>query len=277
MRYAKYAIVAVIFASLVAIAPNFAYSQAGTLTVKVDKTSYAMGETITISGTVPAVLEGVPVAIQVFNPRNTMYTIDQVTPNADGTYSTTIKVGGKLGIDGIYTVKATYSGQSVQATFEFKGGGEGGMPGTIRVEFEGNVFNVKASLSNGSITKIEVDPEFTSLIITVKTSATKDGTLDITLPRELIDARTGQGRMGDDDKFIVLVDGNESDKFTEAGTTATERSLSIPVPAGTEEIEIIGTIVIPEFGILAALVLAAAVGAIIVVSRKNQIMKVLPI
>ncbi len=276
MRYAKYAIVAVIFASLVAIAPNFAYSQAGTLTVKVDKTSYATGETITISGTVPAILEGVPVAIQVFNPRNTMYTIDQVTPNADGTYSTTIKVGGKLGIDGIYTVKATYSGQSVQATFEFKGGG-GAPTGTIRVEFQGNVFNVKASLSNGSITKIEVDPEFTSLIITVKTSATEDGTLDITLPRELIDARTGQGRMGDDDKFIVLVDGNESDKFTEAPATATERSLSIPVPAGTEEIEIIGTVVIPEFGILAAFVLAAAVGAIIVVSRKNQIMKVLPI
>ncbi|MGH9909810.1 MAG: PEFG-CTERM sorting domain-containing protein, partial [Nitrososphaerales archaeon] len=222
MRYAKYAIVAVIFASLVTIAPNFAYSQAGTLTVKVDKTSYATGETITISGTVPAILEGVPVAIQVFNPRNTMYTIDQVTPNADGTYSTTIKVGGKLGIDGIYTVKATYSGQSVQATFEFKGGG-GAPTGTIRVEFQGNVFNIKASLSNGSITKIEVDPEFTSLIITVKTSATEDGTLDITLPRELIDARTGQGRMGDDDKFIVLVDGNESDKFTETPATATER------------------------------------------------------
>lgn len=275
MRYAKYAIVAVIFASLVAIAPNFAYSQAGTLTVKVDKTSYATGETITISGTVPAVLEGVPVAIQVFNPRNTMYTIDQVTPNADGTYSTTIKVGGKLGIDGIYTVKATYSGQSVQATFEFKGVGVG-PSGTIRVEFLGNVFNVKASLSNGSITKIEVDPEFTSLIITVKTSATEDGILDITLPRELIDARTGQGRTGDDDKFIVLVDGNESEA-KETATTATERSLSIPVPAGTEEIEIIGTIVIPEFGILAAFVLAAAVGAIIVVSRKNQILKVLPI
>jgi predicted secreted protein with PEFG-CTERM motif len=48
------------------------------------------------------------------------------------------------------------------------------------------------------------------------------------------------------------------------------------VPAGTEDIEIIGTCVIPEFGVIAALVLAAAVGAIVVVSRKNQILKVLP-
>jgi predicted secreted protein with PEFG-CTERM motif len=34
--------------------------------------------------------------------------------------------------------------------------------------------------------------------------------------------------------------------------------------------------VIPEFGVLAALVLAAAVGAIIVMSRKSQIPKILP-
>lgn len=272
MRYAKYAIVAVIIASLVAIAPNFAYSQAGTLTVRVDKSSYGAGETITISGTVPAVLEGVPVAIQVFNPRNTMYTIDQVLPNADGTYSTTVKVGGTLGIDGIYTVKATYSGQSVQTTFTFTGA----PPTGLRVEVDGHVFDIQATLSNGSITKIEVDKDFTSLIITVRTSTTQDGTLEITLPRGLIDARLGPGgNTGDDDQFIVLVDGDEAD-FRETSTTATQRTLSIPVPAGTEEIEIIGTWVVPEFGVIAALVLAAAVGAIIIMSRKNQIQKVLP-
>jgi predicted secreted protein with PEFG-CTERM motif len=270
MRYVKYAIVAVIFASLVSIAPNFAYSQAGTLTVRVDKTSYGAGEMIRVTGTVPAVLEGVPVAIQVFNPRNTMYTIGQPTPNADGTYSFDFRVGGTLGINGIYTVRATYSGQSVQATFEFTGG-EMAPPGTFRVEFQGNVFNVKYSLSNGSIRSIEVDPDFTSLIITVTTSTTEDGTLEITLPRQLIDAKIN----GQDDEFIVLVDGDDS-TFEETATTATERTLRIPVPAGTEEIEIIGTVVIPEFGVLAALVLAAAVGAIIVMSRKSQIPKILP-
>jgi len=269
MRYARYVIAAVLVASLISMVPNASYSQAA-LTVKVDKASYGAGEEVRISGTVPAVLEGVPVAIQVFNPRNTMYTIDQVTPNADRTYSATVKIGGKLGISGIYTVKATYSGQSVQATFEFTGG----IPvevGTIRVTFDGNVFNVKASLSNGSIQSIEVDPDFTSIIIFVRTSATEDGKLEITLPRDLIDARIN----GDDDDFIVLVDGEEAD-FEETDTTRTSRTLVIPVPAGAEEIEIIGTMVVPEFGILAALVLAVAVGAIIAVSRKNQILKVLP-
>lgn len=269
MRNARYATVAVLIASLIFVVPQVGYSQAGTLTVKVDKGSYGVGESIMVSGTVPAVIEGVPVAIQVFNPRNTMYTIGQPTPNADGTYSFEFKVGGKLGINGIYTVKATYSGQSVQTTFEFTGG-EVPTPGGVRVEFEGNVFNIDASLSNGSIQSIEVDPDFTSLIISVSTTD-EDGELTITLPRDLIDARID----GDDDDFIVLVDGEEAD-FEESETTSSERTLVIPVPGGAEEIEIIGTQVIPEFGILAALVLAAAVGAIVVVSRKNQLLKVLP-
>lgn len=271
MRYARYAIAAVLIASLIFVVPEVAYSQAKTLTVKVDKPSFAAGETIKVTGTVPAVIEGVPVAIQAFNPRNTMYTIGQPTPNADGTFSFEFKVGGKLGINGIYTVKATYSGQSVQTTFEFTGGEAGGTPaGTIKVEFGNNVFNVKASLSNGSIQKIEVDPDFTSIVITV-TTTDKDGELTITLPRQLIDAK----KDGTDDTFTVLVDGDEAE-FNEAAPTATERTLTIPVKAGAEEIEIIGTMIIPEFGILAALVLAAAVGAIVIVSRKNQILKLLP-
>ncbi|MFQ5969094.1 MAG: PEFG-CTERM sorting domain-containing protein [Nitrososphaerales archaeon] len=271
MLYAKCFVAAVLVASIISIVPNVAYSQAAALTVKVDKTSYGAGEEVMISGTVPAVLEGVPVAIQVFNPRNTMYTIDQVTPNADGTYSTTVKIGGKLGISGIYTVKATYSGQSVQATFEFTGGEAVTEPGTIRVEFEGNVFNVKASLSNGNIQSVEVDPDFTSIILFISTSETEDGELLITLPRDLIDSRIN----GDDDDYILLVDGEEAD-FEETETTSTSRTLVIPIPAGAEEVEIIGTVVVPEFGILAALVLVVAVGAIIAVSRKNQILKLLP-
>ena len=275
MRYARYSMAALLVASMMFVVPQLAYSQAGTLTVKVDKSSYGTGEEIMISGTVPAVIEGVPVAIQVFNPRNTMYTIDQVTPNADGTYSATIKVGGKLGIGGIYTVKATYSNQSVQTQFEFTGEGDTGTcpaGSCIMVEFEGNKIPVKYKITNGSVRGIEVDPDFTSIIISI--SATDDGELTITLPRKLIDAKF-EGCGGDDDEFIVLIDGEE-ETYDETDTTSSDRELVIPIPGGAEEVEIIGTCIIPEFGILAPLVLAAAVGAIIVASRKNQILKFLP-
>ena len=266
---------ALLVASMMFVVPQLAYSQAGTLTVQVDKDSYGTGEEIMISGTVPAVIEGVPVAIQVFNPRNTMYTIDQVTPNADGTFSTTIKVGGKLGISGIYTVKATYSNQSVQTQFEFTGGeGPSGCaaPTCVMVDFEGNKIPVQYTMTNGSVRGIEVDPDFTSIIIAV--SATDDGELTLTIPRKLLDARF-DGCGGDDDEFIVLVDGEE-ETYDETDTTSSDRTLMIEIPGGAEEVEIIGTCIIPEFGILAPLVLAAAVGAIIVASRKTQILKFLP-
>ena len=217
MRYARYSMAALLVASMMFVVPQLAYSQAGTLTVKVDKDSYVTGEEIMISGTVPAVIEGVPVAIQVFNPRNTMYTIDQVTPNADGTYSTTIKVGGKLGIAGIYTVKATYSNQSVQTQFELTGEGA---PTGIRVEFDGNVFFVDAKLTNGSVRSIDIDTDFMSIIVSI--SATADGELTITLPRKLIDAKF-DGCVGDDDEFIVLVDGEE-ETAEETDTTSTDRT-----------------------------------------------------
>lgn len=265
MHYAKYAVVAVMFASLIYIAPTIAYSQqVGRISVQVDKQSYGAGETVQVSGKVPTVLAGETVNIQVFNPKNVMYSIDQVVPNEDRTFSTTVNIGGKLGIGGTYTVKAAYLGQNAQGTFEFTGG-----PAMRGLTVEG--FEIKATLSNGSISGIKIDKDFMSLVISVRTNMDKNGTLDITLPRELIDAKLD----GKDDAFIAMVDGDEQE-IKETNTSSTSRTLSIPVPAGAAEIEIIGTQVIPEFGIVAALVLAAAIGVITVISRKNQILNLLP-
>ena len=46
---------------------------------------------------------------------------------------------------------------------------------------------------------------------------------------------------GDDDDFIILADGDEPN-FTETSTTGQSRTLSIELPSGTEEIEIIGSV-----------------------------------
>ena len=70
-----------------------------------------------------------------------------------------------------------------------------------------------------------------------------------------------------DDQFFVLNDGQEA-QFTETKTT-TDRTLTIPFTDGTGQIEIIGTFIVPEFGPIAALVLAIAIISIIVVSAKT--------
>jgi hypothetical protein len=83
----------------------------------------------------------------------------------------------------------------------------------------------------------------------------------ITLPRALIDSKTGAM----DDDFIILVEGDEVD-YTEHHATDTERVLTIAVPAGTEEIEIVGTHVVPEFPV-AMITIAGMFAAMIVAYR----------
>ncbi|NWJ28356.1 PEFG-CTERM sorting domain-containing protein, partial [Marine Group I thaumarchaeote] len=48
-------------------------------------------------------------------------------------------------------------------------------------------------------------------------------------------------------------------------------TVTVMFPAGTEEIEIIGTYVIPEFGTIAAMILAVAIISIIVISSKSRL------
>ena len=57
----------------------------------------------------------------------------------------------------------------------------------------------------------------------------------------------------------------------EESTTETKRTLTVSFPAGTEEIEVIGTFVIPEFGTIAAMILAVAIISIIAASARSRL------
>ncbi|HSF28153.1 MAG TPA: PEFG-CTERM sorting domain-containing protein, partial [Nitrosopumilaceae archaeon] len=69
--------------------------------------------------------------------------------------------------------------------------------------------------------------------------------------------------------FFVLIDGEEVDFEEEA--TSNDRTLTIHFQDGAEEIEIIGTFIVPEFGAIAALVLAVAIISIIALSAKTRL------
>jgi len=109
----------------------------------------------------------------------------------------------------------------------------------------------------------QVIPDIEAQSLMVQIDSISNGTLVIKLPREAIDAKFGE----EDDDFFVLIDGVESD-FDET-RTGVERTLTIDYPEGTEEIEIIGTYVIPEFGVIAILILMVSVFSVIFVSRNK--------
>jgi len=247
------------------IGNTFPSSSSSAITVTTDKPSYNDGDKVTISGSTKDYISGTPVTVIIRNPIGNVIKVDQVDLGTDRAYSTSIMAGGSLWqAAGTYSVLVEFGSKdrSATTTFQFAGSGGGG-GNTIKVE--GTDFSVTYSITNGKVLGIKADIQSKSLIVSIQTFG--DGVLTITLPRGLIEAKMHDNQT--DDKYFVLNDGQENTDFQETNTTPTDRTLSIPFSDGTEEIEIIGTWIVPEFGPIAALVLAIAIISIIAVSAKT--------
>jgi len=94
--------------------------------------------------------------------------------------------------------------------------------------------DVKYDIDKGHVESIFLDPDFFELIVTMNTM--DDGTIEITIPRELLDAKFTSS----DDLFYVLVDGFET-IYVESESNSNFRTLMIPFFNGDSVIEIIGT------------------------------------
>jgi hypothetical protein len=107
---------------------------------------------------------------------------------------------------------------------------------TMSVDVEGTSYDVDYDVTGMTISGIDADTDFISIILTVDVTDS-NGTLNITLERSFFDSVF----QGLDDDFIILADGDEPN-FSEIETSSQSRTLSIELPSGTEEIEIIGSI-----------------------------------
>ena len=98
-------------------------------------------------------------------------------------------------------------------------------------------FPVDYTIEGGTVLSISLDPDFIELIVDI--SSTDDGLLEISIPRDLLDAKFDT----EDDVFFVIVDGFacEGDCFFELTDESDSRTLVIPFFKGDSQIEIIGT------------------------------------
>jgi hypothetical protein len=111
--------------------------------------------------------------------------------------------------------------------------------GHIASPFNTNVDLLNSKISGGTITGYHYDFQSKSLII--KTQTISNGSITVTIPRKVLDAKAGN----QDDHFYVLMNGQEIN-FTETRTTNSTRTLTIPFSMGTSEIEIIANTVWPQ-------------------------------
>ena len=233
------------------------------LMIEANGDTFDHDSTIVVTGQIGNMRMGTPVSV-IVTGANGVVTIDQITPAADGSFKFELNTASPLmKYDGEYKIKATY--------------GDVNINDVVLVTLEGGI--VKAESHSGHEEHHEEAADFTdslnynisegsvdsvtstnddSLLITV-VGVLDSGALTITLPDDIITPFN-------DGTFFVLVDGEESDDAEQNGN-----ELTIPFEAGTTQIEIVGTHVVPEFGAIAAVILAVAIVSIIAVSAKSRL------
>jgi len=281
----------------VGVSPIFAEN--GIIDFSTDKLIYSDGDVMIISGEIKNMVPGDQLSILIQSPNGNLVALDQLTVSSDNKFSTEIKLGGKLmKTEGTYTIKVQYREQSATTSFDFGGVVnsstneldvventvvENTVTEDVMIEdsfvedvvivnsvvtattvtVQDSIDLISYEITNAKLLNVVPDLDAVSLLIYIET--TDEGSITLTIPRSILDASINGG----DDEFFVLVDGEEVD-FEEI-TTSVDRTLTIDFLAGTEQIEIIGTFVIPEFGTIAAMILAVAIISIVAISAKSKL------
>ena len=240
---------------------------AASITVETDSDVYDHSSSITVTGTVdPVDPNEVPVIIMVIAPNGNIAYVNQISLNSDGTFSAEISTKSKLMKDnGSYQIQVSYNQvdatTSVELTTTTATAATTGTVGTAEtgesiIESAITSGQISYDITCGTVSHFWVNGDDDN--VTVIVDGTDDGILTITLHEEII-------KPFDDGDFFVMVNGEETD-FIQNGN-----NLIIPCEAGTERIEIYGSWAIPEFGVIAAVILAVAIASIIAVSAKSRL------
>ena len=284
----------------IGVTPIFGVDES--VTVTTDKLSYSEGELIVISGEITYLALGNQLSLIIQSPNGNIAEIAQIEVSSDKQFSKEINPNGAYWkMPGTYTILITQD-KNNQATISFEFNGiatidENTLKSPITEEaiteeaiteeaiteeaitedmiiqdsiitettitVQNSTDLISYEITNGKLINVLPDMDAVSLLVYIE--ATDDGSITLTIPRSVLDATINGG----DDEFFVLVDGEEVD-FEEI-KTSTDRTLTIEFFAGSEQIEIIGTFVIPEFGTIAAMILAVAIISIVAISAKSRL------
>ena len=240
------------------------------LSLSTDKTTYDRQSIIDVTGHVQNVITGLPVTLRVTDSLGNVVQVSQLTLDSKGNFETKYDSSSPLwSRGGTYTIYAQYGVQQgmrmaqTQISIGTISVGASSCQSTqLAAMVDNQMYCIDYSITGGTATGATLSTSSKSL--TVNLQSTTSGQITLKIPRSVLDAKSGVK----DDSFFVLVDGQEQDSFTDSPSAAT-RTLVIPFMAGSAQIEIIGTQVVPEFGPIAALVFAIAIISIVAVSAKT--------
>jgi len=124
------------------------------------------------------------------------------------------------------------------------------------LEIDEHVFDIVYDI-DADVLAMAIDQESKSLLVGIENA--QDSQFMISFPKEMIDAENGE--------FAILVNGVEIEY--EISSDSKDYALIFYVPVDSEEVEIIGTHVIPEFPIGVIAIIAIVMMGSIIISRRK--------
>jgi hypothetical protein len=115
---------------------------------------------------------------------------------------------------------------------------------------DGNSYTETGTSTSVEATAFSITPR---QFVTVELEG--NGEIELTLPKSMIDGITR-----------VMV-GNEEVEYEEVSTSSSSTTISFMVPDGANSVDIHGTTVVPEFNVIALLVVAASIVGIVAYTR----------
>ena len=218
-----------------------------TLTVTVDKTIYARGELVEVSGSVTGISTEHDISIQVLKPGGSPWSYAQVTPESNGSFQSSVARLSEQDPLGLYEITVSYRGDHAKTTFfllEVK---------NFNAEWQELTFPVQV-LSNATVTGFQFDQPSKQISITVE--ATASNFVNMTLANELLSA-----------PFDVTVDGTSEQGTTFSQVNQTHTTISTIFNTGSHTIIVVGTNVIPEFPVSTLFTMAVGVGIFLLALR----------
>jgi len=246
----------------------FAQSSGMTINVNADEGS----STISVSG---RTLLSNDVTIVVTAPNGNKVTIDQVSPNLNGEYMTDIQIGSLWKQDGLYTVSVQQSNSpfySLSVQVEISGGSAMATSASdSSLEFNASIIASPSKDVRGLTFTADATPG--ALIIGI------DGHTDHTNTDITLVVNAPNGNIMSVDQITPDQNGDFSTVIG-VGCPAWKQNgdYTITVQQGENnfysdsvDVEIKDCLVVPEFGTIAALVLAVAIISIVVVSARSRL------
>ena len=252
----------------------FAQTLGMSLTATADKGS----DTITVTG--KTISDVTDITFTVTSPNQKVVSIDQISADDNGDFAATFKISPNWTDDGFYEIQAM-QGVGVNSLYTLK----------VFVEVENGMAErtsvTESNLETGIFTPTEnnvatnlglsLDPigivyGSTMFEVTgVTDRVSQDITLTITAPNGNVISVDQISPMLDGE-FVAEVNVGESSSWKQDGMyNITVQQFDEPEYTDSAEVDILDGVVVPEFGTIAAMILAVAIISIIAISAKSKL------